>query len=169
MAPVFNHSTYTSGKAVGVFVKGQGGPAPIVEAEFNYSEDDANHPYKVFLKKDGASWKARVYPGSVNGQTSTMGGNPLDATPAPLTTISASGYLYLEVTHTDGENFPVSSTVEFDTTVPENTDTKAYIGIAYIEYTGTTAKKQSQLIETSLWGERLKCGSSPAEYFFSRA
>ena len=129
----------------------------------------SSHPYKVTLRKDGSTWKAKVYPGSINGQTSSMDSQPLDASPAPEKTIAASGYLYLEVTHTDGEDFPVSSTVEFDTTVPENTDTKAYIGLAYINFSGTVATKQSQLVETSLWGERLKCGSSAAEYFFSRA
>ena len=126
------------------------------------------HPYKVTVYKDGSTWKAKVYPGSINGQTSTMGGTSLDDATPPTTTISASGYLYLEVTHTDGSAFPVSSTVEFDTAVPSpNTDTKAYIGLAYIEYTGTSAKKMSQLVTTSLWGERLKCGTSTAEYFFA--
>jgi hypothetical protein len=128
----------------------------------------APHPYKVTVYKDGSTWKAKVYPGSINGQTSTLGGQPLDATPAPTTTISASGYLYLEVTHTDGSAFPVSSEVKFDTTVPTpNTDTKAYIGLAYVEFSGTSAKKMSQLVTTSLWGERLKCGTSTAEYFFA--
>jgi hypothetical protein len=154
---------------VGYTVNRIGGRASLVIDLDGVGATAAPHPYQVFLKKDGSTWKARVYPGSINGQTSSMGGSPLDASPAPLKTISASGYLYLEVTHTDGQDFPVSSTVEFDTTVPSNTNTKAYIGLAYIDYTGSKATKQSQLVETSIWGERLKCGSSDAEYFFSRA
>jgi hypothetical protein len=141
----------------------------MVEMDDGYVlQAESTHPYKVTVFKDGATWKAKVYPGSINGQTSEMGGTPLDDPTPPTTTISASGYLYLEVTHTDGSAFPVSSTVEFDTTVPTpNTDTKAYIGLAYITLTSGVAKKQSQLVTTSLWGERLKCGTSAAEYFFS--
>lgn len=156
------------GKGVGVLAKGIGSGTPSFVLDAIPDPESPPHPYKVTVYKDGATWKAKVYPGSINGQTSTMGGTPLDDATPPTTTISASGYLYLEVTHTDGSAFPVSSTVQFDTTVPTpNTDTKAYIGLAYIEYTGTSAKKMSQLVTTSLWGERLKCGTSTAEYFFA--
>jgi len=167
--PQFPTSKYSASPAAGTFVRAQGSHSPMVEMDPGYVlQNETTHPYKVTLFKDGATWKAKVYPGSINGQTSTMGGTPLDDATPPTTTISASGYLYLEVTHTDGSAFPVSSTVQFDTAVPTpNTNTKAYIGLAYINYSGGIAKKQSQLVTTSLWGERLKCGTSTAEYFFA--
>jgi hypothetical protein len=83
----------------------------------------------------------------------------------------ASGYVYIECKYTAGQSFPVPADLKvmYDTTVPADTDTMAHINLAYIDFSGTNPKKTSQNVSTSLWGERLKCGSNPAEYFFCRA
>lgn len=128
------------------------------------------HPFYVRLVKVSSAWHFKVTPGTVNSQVPTLDGTLLDANPAPSKSIgSASGYVYLDMTYTEGSGFPDTFTVEYDTAVPADTDTKAHVALAYIDFSAATPKKTAQYVSTSLWGERLKCGSSTAEYYFSRA
>ena len=129
-----------------------------------------NHPFKVILVKDGTTWKFKVVPGTVNSKVPTLDGTLLDNNPAPAKSLgSASGYVYLDMTYNEGSGFPDTFTVEYDTSVPADTDTKAHVALAYIDFSSAIPKKTAQYVSTSLWGERLKCGSSTAEYYFSRA
>ena len=130
----------------------------------------SSHPFLVKLVKVSDQWHFKVVPGTVNSKVPTLSGTLLDAAVAPTKSIgSNSGYVYLDMEYTEGTGFPDTFTVEYDTTVPADTDTKAYVALAYIDFSGATPKKTAKYVLTSLWGERLKCGSSTAEYYFSRA
>jgi hypothetical protein len=126
---------------------------------------DDSHPFKVTLK----GLKFKVVPGTVNSKMPTLDGTALDAATAPEKTISATGHVYLKCAHSAPTSFPSTITVEYDTTVPADSDTYAYVDLAEIAVSSGKAVKMSQPVRTSLYGERLKCGSSTAQYFFSRA
>jgi len=130
------------------------------------------HPFYVSLLKVSGAWHFKVVPGTINSLVPFLETSPLDSNPAPTKSLgSASGYVYIECKYTSGQSFPVPADLKvmYDTTVPTDTDTMAHVNLAYIDFSGTTPKKTAQYVSTSLWGERLKCGSNPAEYFFCRA
>ena len=130
------------------------------------------HPFLVTLLKVSGAWHFKVVPGTINSLVPFLETSPLDANPAPTKSIgSASGYVYIECKYTSGQSFPVPADLKvmYDTTVPADTDTMAYVNLAYIDFSGTTPKKTAQYVLTSLYGERLKCGTNPAEYFFTRS
>lgn len=127
--------------------------------------DSSLHPFRVTLN----GLKFKVAPGTVNGKMPKLDGTALDAKPVPEKTISDSGHVYLKCKHTSGVSFPDTVTVEYATTVPADDDTYAYVDLATILVTSGKSSKTSQPVRTSLYGERLKCGSSTAEYFFARA
>lgn len=126
---------------------------------------DDSHPFKVTL----SGLKFKVVSGTVNSKVPTLDGTALDAATAPEKTISATGHVYLKCKHTAGVAFPDTVTVQYATSVPADDDTYGYVDIATISVTSGVAKKTAQPVRTSLYGERLKCGSSTAEYYFSRA
>jgi hypothetical protein len=130
------------------------------------------HPFLVILLKVSGAWHFKVVPGTINSLVPILETSPLDANPAPTKSLgSASGYVYIECKYTSGQSFPVPADLKvmYDTTVPADTDTMAHINLAYIDFSGTTPKKTAQYVLTSLYGERLKCGTNPAEYFFTRS
>jgi len=123
------------------------------------------HPFKVTL----SGLKFKVVSGTVNSSTPTLDGTRLDAATAPEKTISASGHVYLKCQYSSSGSFPYTVVVEYATTVPFDDDEFAYVDLAAISVSSGKATKTSQPVRTSLYGERLKCGSETAEYFFSRA
>ena len=127
------------------------------------------HPFYVTLFKDGSTNKFKVEAGTVNSKVPTLDGTKLDVLPAPSKTISATGYVYLKCQYSSSGAFPYTVTVEFGSTIPADGEEFAYVAIATINITSGVATKTSQDVQTSLYGERLKCGTSTAEYFFSRA
>lgn len=134
------------------------------------SGGSASHPFLVKLVRVSGAWHFKVVPGTVNSKVPTLDGNSIDANPAPTKSLGgAPGYVYLELEYQEGVGFPKTALVKYDTTVPADTDTKSYVALAYFTFTGANPKKTAQYVSTSLWGERLKCGSSTAEYYFSRA
>lgn len=169
--PKFPHSGYSANQSAGVFVRAQGSHSPMVEPEIFFPED-TTHPFLVILLKVSNVWHFKVVPGTVNSLVPTLDGTALDSTPAPTKSLGgAPGYVYLECKYTSGQSFPVAADlkVKYETTVPADTDTMSHVALAYIEYGGATPKKTAQYVLTSLWGERLKCGTNPAEYFYTRA
>lgn len=124
-----------------------------------------SHPFKVTL----SGLKFKVVPGTVNSVMPTLDGTALDNATAPEKTISASGHVYLKCAHSAPTSFPSTITVEYASSVPADSDSYAYVDLATIDVTSGKATKSSQPVRTSLYGERLKCGGDPAEYFFSRA
>lgn len=160
------------GKGVGVLSKGIGSGSPAFVLEDAGDADEAPHPFLVTVHKSGGSWHFKVVPGTVNSLVPILGSSTLDSLPSPTGSIgSVSGYVYLECKYTEGEAFPVAADlkVQYDTAVPADTDTMSHVALAYIDYTGTFPRKTAQFVRTSLWGERLKCGDNPAEYFYTRA
>jgi hypothetical protein len=130
------------------------------------------HPFYVSLVKVSNAWHFKVTPGTINSLVPFLETSALDANPAPTKALgSASGYVYIECKYTAGQSFPVPADlkVKYETTVPTDSDTMSHVALAYIDFSGTNPKKTAQYVSTSLWGERLKCGSNPAEYFFCRA
>jgi len=125
---------------------------------------DTDHPFKVRL----SGLKFKVTAGTVNSKMPTLDGTALDAGTAPEKTISSTGHVYLKCAHSSGAAFPNTVTVEYASSVPADDDTYGYVDIATITVTSGAAKKTSQAISTSLYGDRLKCGSDPAAYYFSR-
>ena len=126
---------------------------------------DTDHPFKV--KVSGLKFK--VTAGTVNSKMPTLDGTALDAGTAPEKTISATGHVYLKCKHTAGVSFPDTITVEYGASVPSDTDTYAYVDVATITVTSGAGRKTAQVVETSLYGDRLKCGTDPAAYFFARS
>lgn len=127
------------------------------------------HPFYVTLFKDGTTNKFKVEAGTVNSKTPTLDGTKLDVLPAPSKTISATGYVYLKCQYSASGAFPYTVTVEFGSTIPADDDEFSYVSIATIDITSGKATKTAQVVTTSLYGERLKCGTGDAEYFFSRS
>jgi hypothetical protein len=160
------------GKGVGVLAKGIGSTTPsFVIEDFGDPEPPPLHPFFVQLFRDGSAWKYRVIPGTVNSKVPTLNDVRID-TPEPLTpvgTIGESGFVFIECTHEDGENFPVTAKIEFAEALPPDTDEKCHIALASFELAGGRARKLGQFVETSLWAERLKCGTNTAEYYVSRS
>jgi len=133
--------------------------------ELDLQTPKLTHPFLVTLK----GLKFKVYPGTVNSVMAKLDSTYLDNTPAPEKTISASGVVYLECSHTDGSAFPVTVDVKYNTSVPASTDSKLYIHIATINVASGKATKTAQVVKTSLWTERLKCGDDDAEYYVSQS
>ena len=130
------------------------------------------HPFLVTLLKVSDVWHFKVVPGTINSRVPILDTTSLDANPTPTKALGgASGYVYIECKYTAGAAFPVPADlkVKYETTLPADSDTMAHVNLAYIDFSGTNPKKTAQYVSTSLWGERLKCGSNPAEYFFCRA
>lgn len=131
-----------------------------------------SHPFLVSVLRVGTVWHFKVVPGTINSLVPTLDTIPLDAATPPTKTLGgASGYVYIECKYTSGQAFPVAADlkVNYDTTVPADTDTMAHVNLAYIDFSAANPRKTAQYVLTSLYGERLKCGTNPAEYFFTRA
>ena len=169
--PQFPHSRYTTGQSTGAFVRAQGSHSPSIEVDIgeviSIPED---HPFKVKFVQVSGAWHFKVVPGTVNSFTPTLDGTKLDANPAPTKSVGTTvRYVYLECQYSAGNAFPYDVKVKIDTSVPFDTEEFAHVAIARIDATGASPKKLSQPVETSLWGERLKCGTEDAEYFFARS
>ncbi len=76
--PKFPHSNYSASPASGVFVRNQGGPSPLVEAD-DAPKDELVHPFKVTARKDGSNVKVKVRAGTVNNLVPTISSTALDA------------------------------------------------------------------------------------------
>ena len=156
----------------GVGVTSSSGPGGIAFEVLPSPVGSAAHPFLVKLVKVSGAWHFKVVPGTINSLVPTLDGTALDTDPAPTKSLgSVSGYVYLECKYTSGQPFPVAADlkVQYDTAVPADSDTMSYVALAYLDFSGAVPKKTAQYVLTSLWGERLKCGTNPAEYFYTRA
>lgn len=81
--------------------------------------------------------KVYIIPGSVNQLIPTVSGTYIDASPRPTITISASGYIILEVSRVAGQPFPNSPVIYYSATIPSDTTSKGYFNLASITVTGT--------------------------------
>lgn len=131
------------------------------------------HPFKVFCSKSGSDYIVRVVPGTINNIEPKMGSpaTQLSAVPAPTLNIGYSAspttvYIYLEMpvgsTGTPPP-FPEDPIIIHDTTGQTNTDSVAYLLLASVD---NSTGAVSQSVSGSQWGERYKCGTDDAQYFF---
>jgi hypothetical protein len=74
---------------------------------------------------------------------------------------SGAGYVYISCS-VSGENYPVDVTIGSGGSIPADTDSNSYIAIAQI-----VDENSEQLVSSSLWTERFKCGGDPAKYWWS--
>lgn len=128
-------------------------------------------PFEVSAYKSGPDYLVRVYPGTINNIEPQMSGQQLSAVPAPTMNIGSSMtpttvYIYLQMpvgaTGTPPP-FPDGPTIIHDTSPQTSDDNTAFLLLASVDNsTGVV----SQYVSGSQWGERYKCGSDPAGYFF---
>lgn len=129
------------------------------------------HPFKVFCSKSGSDYIVRVVPGTINNIEPTMSGQQLSAVPAPTLNIGYSAspqtvYIYLQMpvgASGTPPPFPDGPTVIHDTTPQTSTDSLAYLLLASVD---NSTGAVSQYVSGSQWGERYKCGTNDAAYYF---
>ena len=122
------------------------------------NEPVATHPYQVnFDSTAGGSDTFSIVTGATNNITP---GN------IASTITVATGSYDVWIRHPYlSPNFPDATNFEWaiGATIPADTDTDGYILIATIVGTNVT-----QIVTGSLWADRLKLGTSTAEYYFAR-
>jgi hypothetical protein len=122
------------------------------------SEPVATHPYQVvFDSSAGGSDTYSIVTGATNNITP---GNI-----ASTITVATGAYdVFIRHPYLS-PNFPDTTNFEWDidTTIPADTDTDGYILIATVN--GSTV---TQIVTGSLWGDRLKLGTTTAQYYFAR-
>ena len=130
-----------------------------------------DHPFKIKFKKVDNVWKFYIVPGTVNSKVPTLqGGDSLEADPRPMVNVPNNAQdVYIVCPYVEGQPFPKDPDIELDTLTPDDDDDFAHIKIGAIVMDDGKPVKLSQVVETSLWIERLKCGESPAEYFVARS
>lgn len=114
--------------------------------------DTCSHPFHVRKVVTGETITHKVCTGMVNN----MIPDNMDTT-IELTT----GYVYISC-GVSGENYPYSVHIYQGSTVPADTESASYIAIARI-----VDSVAEQLVSSSLWTERFKCGGDPAKYWWS--
>ena len=109
-------------------------------------------PFKLKLVS-GTTYS--VCPGTVNNKTPSNMGSTFS--------ISGTTKLWLRCTHSPSTDFPDSIIIQTGSTLPADTDTYAYVLVGEASGSGV-----AQYITGSLWGDRIKLGSSVAKYYFAR-
>jgi hypothetical protein len=156
---------------VGYTFSGTGAAATLVIDEpWVYAE--GTHPFQVFCTKVGSDYIVRVIPGTINNIEPTIGTPPvqLSAVPPPTLNIGFSAspqtvYIYLQMPVGTGTfpAFPDGPTIIYDTSLQTSDDTVAYLLLASVDNSSGVV---SQYVSGSQWGERYKCGSDPAAYYY---
>ena len=137
-----------------------------------------NTPFRVY-EDSTAEGQAilRVSAGTFNNSFPTVAGVIIGEPAAYLPAPSGDSIIYLTIpaSQSTGAPFPagsVSVTLASGSTIPTNTASTAYVGLAKVKVTPvpeSTAKVYTfnQLVTGSLWGERFECGSQ-LDYWFSQ-
>ena len=160
------------------------------------SLDMPKHPYQIYYEsgETAGTYLIKVYPGTTQARDTLwincdQNDTYLSNDPAPYKTISSGslhkeGILYLRVQGGGGSNgyiFPNLAPIQIviqtwdggDFNIPESDDDNLYIIVGYYRSEGTGANfkitEVVNLVQTSLWTERFKCGQNTAEFFVARA
>jgi hypothetical protein len=128
-------------------------------------------PFEVSAYKSGANYLVRVYPGTINNIEPKMSGAQLSAVPPPTLNIGYSAspqtvYIYLQMpvgASGTPPPFPEDPIIIHDTSPQTSTDSTAYLLLASVD---NSTGAVSQYVGGSQWGERYKCGTNDAAYYF---
>jgi hypothetical protein len=134
-------------------------------------------PFTVSVVASGSGWKYTVYPGTLNNVVPKMGSpsKPLTDTPPPTATFGKSEaeneleYIYIQSKPLGEEpyNFPDPENCKIvnDSSPQTDDDETSWLLIATVNRkTGAVG----QMVNSSLWGSRFKCGAEQATYWYSR-
>jgi hypothetical protein len=134
------------------------GPADWTSSQPSYLEEDGcidegcPHPFHVRKVVTGEVITFTVCTGMVNN---------IIPSNMDVSIGSGAGYVYISCS-VSGENYPVDVTIGSGGSIPADTDSNSYIAIAQI-----VDENSEQLVSSSLWTERFKCGGDPAKYWWS--
>jgi hypothetical protein len=134
------------------------GPADWTSSQPSYLEVDGctdegcPHPFYVRKVVTGETVTFKVCTGMVNN---------IIPSNINITIGSGGAYVYVNCT-VAGENYPDGVTIGTGASIPADTDSNSYIAIAHI-----VDEESEQLVSSSLWTERFKCGETPAKYWWS--
>lgn len=154
------------------------------------------HPYQIYYEagETAGTYLIKVYPGTTQGRDTLwlncdQNDTLLSNQPAPYLTVNSSsayneGIIYLRVEGQGSQNgyvWPIDGPIQLvaqswngsDYNIPENDDDNLYIIVGYWRSDGQgndwKITEVVNLVQTSLWTERFKCGQNPAEFFVARA
>lgn len=132
------------------------GPEDWTNYQYEFAEDctaaSCIHPFYVRKVVTGETVTFKVCTGMVNN---------IIPSNINLTIGSGGAYVYVSCT-VSGENYPDGVTIGTGASIPADTDSNSYIAIAHI-----VDEESEQLVSSSLWTERFKCGETPAKYWWS--
>jgi len=147
----------------------------ITASELDYyilmlSPNDWTSANYSWTKVDGCSDEACAHPFFVKKQTSgevvtytVCTGMVNNIVPSNMDVVIGSGAAYVYISCTvSGSNYPGAVTIGSGGSIPADTDSNSYIAIAQI-----VDGQPEQLVSSSLWTERFKCGMEPAKYWWS--
>lgn len=133
-------------------------------------------PFTVSVVLEGSNWKYRVFPGTLNNVIPKMGSPsvPLTNNPAPTATFGKSEaenqleYIYIASSPSSEDPYfpdPNNCKIINDSSPQTDDDSNSYLLIATVnQKTGAV----TQMVNSSLWGSRFKCGAEQATYWYSR-
>jgi hypothetical protein len=87
--------------------------------------------------KGAGSKEVYIVPGTVNQLIPKVSGTYIDALPRPKITVSANGYIILNVKRVTGQPFPNDPTIYWSSTIPADTSSDGYFALASVNVTGT--------------------------------
>lgn len=161
------------GPGVGyTFTNGTGGMSLVIDD----APAPAATPFTVTKAKLAGSDIVKIVPGMVNDVIPLINGVLMtDPAHTPLPMPGAAG-LYVVAVQCNADPAPASfpkidSEIVIEPYPTTNTDTEAYLPLAILTITAAPSGGLNVVVNQSVggsqWGDRLKCGSNPAEYFFS--
>jgi len=138
------------------------------EPPFNFP-DDNYRPLYVSYKESN---KFLVSPGTVNRVIPKIGEVYLDAPEKPQVTVTANGYICVELTHEVDSFFPRTAKIIFHAgaTTPGDTETTGYWPLAKINVTEAESGTTYETITFSygnLVCNRLKAGANTAVWYWA--
>jgi len=167
--PKFPHSNYSASPASGVFVRNQGGPSPLVEAD-DAPKDELVHPFKVTARKDGSNVKVKVRAGTVNNLVPTISSTALDAATPPELTLTGDAVhrIYLRASSASPPVFfPDTIIVQSNTSDQTDGNTYGYLKIATVTVDGGEIVSVNQYVYASQVLVRAKPGTATALWSWS--
>lgn len=83
--------------------------------------------------------KVYIVPGTVNQLIPKVSSTYIDALPRPTISVTANGYIILEVSRVSGQPFPNNPLIYYSASIPSNTSSNGYFALASVTVTGSAA------------------------------